>query len=98
MDTPIYFCSSIPGAYDPTTGDYAESVDMEMLKWASVTDSGTETMNLVYGEVKQGSKTVRIQGHYTQPFNHIRIGNKKYRADMSRPLRRLHVFVVSEVQ
>mgnify|MGYP000662402319 CR=1 FL=1 len=31
---------------------------------ASVTDTGTDTMNLVYGAIKQGSKTVRLQMHY----------------------------------
>nr|DAJ09308.1 MAG TPA: hypothetical protein [Caudoviricetes sp.]DAQ66546.1 MAG TPA: hypothetical protein [Caudoviricetes sp.]DAZ02743.1 MAG TPA: hypothetical protein [Caudoviricetes sp.]DAZ77738.1 MAG TPA: hypothetical protein [Caudoviricetes sp.] len=55
-------------------------------------------MNLVYGSIKQGSKTVRLQMHYKKPFDRIRIGNALYRVDFERKLRTKHVFVVSEVQ
>nr|DAF28441.1 MAG TPA: ASCH domain protein [Caudoviricetes sp.]DAJ14583.1 MAG TPA: ASCH domain protein [Siphoviridae sp. ctdzB12] len=55
-------------------------------------------MNLVYGAIKQGSKTVRLQMHYKKPFDLIRIGNVLYRVDFERKLRTKHVFVVSEVQ
>lgn len=87
-----------PGEYDESTGDYEEDKITEEKKHASVTDTGTDTMNLVYGAIKQGSKTVRLQMHYKKPFDLIRIGNVLYRVDFERKLRTKHVFVVSEVQ
>lgn len=97
-DTPVFFQSITPGEYDANTGNHAAPTVEEVKKYASVTDSGVETLNLVYGEIRQGSKVVRLNGQYNGEFNRIRIGNKVYRVDMSRPLRHKHIFVVSEVQ
>ena len=97
-DTPIFFQTIIQGAYDASTGDYAAPTVEEVKKYASVTDSGVETLNLVYGEIRQGSKVVRLNGQYNGTFDRIRIGRKVYRVDMPRPLRNKHIFVVSEVQ
>ena len=97
-DTEVFFQVITPGEYDESTGDYEEDKITEEKKHASVTDTGTDTMNLVYGAIKQGSKTVRLQMHYKKPFDLIRIGNVLYRVDFERKLRTKHVFVVSEVQ
>lgn len=97
-DTEIFFQAITPGEYDESTGDYKADAVLEEKKRASVTDTGTDTMNLVYGSVKQGSKTVRLQTHYKKPFDRIRIGNALYRVDFERKLRTKHVFVVSEVK
>lgn len=98
-DTPIYFQSvKEKGEYDPETGDYAEDTVTEDEVFASVTDSTTETLKLVYGTIKQGSFTVRLQNIYSKPFDRIRIGKKLYRVDFDRKLRVKHTFVVSEVQ
>ena len=99
FDTPIYFQTvKEKGEYDPETGNYAEDTVTEDEVFASVTNSTTETLNLVYGSIKQGSKTVRLQNHYSKPFDRIRIGEKLYRVDFSRELKLKHIFVVSEVQ
>lgn len=98
FDTPIYFERITPGEYDTSTGNYGEDTTEKELRYAAVTDSTTETMTVVYGAVKQGSLTVRLQNHYTKPFDHIRIGKKAYRVDRERKLRLKHTFVVSEVQ
>jgi hypothetical protein len=98
FDTPIYFQTVKKGEYDPETGNYAEDTVTEDKVFASVTDSRAETLNLVYGSIKQGSKTVRLQNHYSKPFDRIRIGEKLYRVDFSRKLKLKHIFVVSEVQ
>ena len=98
FDTPIYFQRIIAGEYNPNTGDYANDTVIEVLRYASVTNSGAETLNLIYGEIKQGSFTIRIQGQYKEPFDRIRIGEKIYRVDFSRSLRNKQTFVVSEVQ
>lgn len=98
FDTPVFFRRVIPGKYDTTTGDYKPDKIQEERRLASVTNSGTETMQIVYGSIKQGSLTVRLQNHYKEPFDNIRIGDKVYQVDMSRKLPVKHTFVVSEVQ
>lgn len=94
-DKPIFFQSTEPGAYDPLTGDYGDDTISEVKKYASVTDTGTETLRLVYGAIKQGSFTIRLQQPYKKPFDRIRIGEKLYQVDFARKSR---AFVVSEVQ
>ncbi|MGI6168295.1 MAG: hypothetical protein ACOYI4_01075 [Christensenellales bacterium] len=98
-DTPIYFQRIAPGAYDPATGDYADDDVSETKAYASITDTKEETMRLVYGEIKQGSLTVRLQNRYEEPFDYIRIGEtRRYTVDFRRRLRVKDVFFVSEVQ
>lgn len=94
-DTPIFFRKYVAGDYDAASGNYKDDTFTEEQQFASVTDSGVETLNLIYGELKQGSKTIRLQRAYTKPFDRIRIGEKLYRVDFSRKLKN---FVVSEVQ
>lgn len=96
-DTLIYFQTVIAGAYDPETGDYGSDTVTEVPRYAAVMDTRTETMQLVYGEIRQGSLTVHIQNHYTDSFDHIRIGAKRYRVDFRRWLRVKESFVLSEV-
>ena len=98
FDTPIYFQTVKKGEYNPDTGNYAEDTVTEDEVYASVTDSSTETLKLVYGTIKQGCFTIRLQNIYRKPFSYIRIGEKRYKVDFSRKLRLKHIFVVSEVQ
>lgn len=97
-DTPIYFQKVTQGEYDPTTGDYGEDTVDETCVMASVMDTRTETMQVVYGSIKQGSKTIHIQNHYDKSYDSIRIDNKIYRVDYSRALRNKHSFIVHKVQ
>lgn len=97
-DTPIYFRMETPGAYDENSGDYADDTVTEKQVWASVMDTGEETMRLVYGEIRQGSKTVHIQNHYTGIYNRIRIGDSIYAVDAVRRLRFKQTMILSEVQ
>ena len=97
FDTPVFF-QRTKTEFDASTGDYGISVVEEEKRFASVTASSVETLNLVYGELKQGSLTVRLQNHYSKPFDRIRIGEKVYRVDSARPLRIKYTLVVSEVQ
>lgn len=97
FDTLIYFERIRQGEYDASTGNYGEDIEKD-LQYAAVSGSTTETMTVVYGAMKQGSLTVRLQNHYTKPFDQIRIGEKAYRVDRERKLRLKHTFVVSEVQ
>lgn len=97
FDTPVYF-QRIKEWYDPTTGNYTEEITAVAKRYASVSDSGINTLRLVYGEIRQGSKTIRLQTAYDEPFDRIKIGDKLYKADVSRKYRTKHIFVVSEVQ
>lgn len=98
FDTPVYFQTIKAGEYDPTTGNRSEKTITEVERYASVTDTGDDTLNLIYGQIKQGAKTIRLQNHYEQSFDRIRIGKKTYRVDKARRLRVKHIFIVSEVQ
>lgn len=97
-ETPICFQRTIPGAYDPTTGDYADDSVSEVKVFASVMDTKTETMRLIYGEIRQGSLTIQLQNHHDEPFDHIRVGSKRYVVGYRRRLRTKDVYFVSEVQ
>ncbi len=98
FDTPVYFQRIEAGTYDASTGDYREDIITEEMRYASVTETGIETLNIIYGEIRQGVKTVRLQNYYEKPFDRLRIGNKVYRVDRARPLRLKYTLVVSEVQ
>lgn len=97
-DTAVYFQKITPGAYDRKSGDYGEDSIEETKRYASVMDTGENTMTLVYGMLRQGSLTLHLQNHYEDSFDRIRIGQKVYKVDQCRNLRTKQAFVVSEVQ
>lgn len=98
-DTPIFFQKIVPGELNETTHNYSADTVTEDKKWACVTSSGVETLKLVYGGIRQGSRTIRLQRPYNKPFDRIRIGEgetaKLYKVDF---VRYNKAFVVSEVQ
>ena len=97
FDTPVYF-QRIKSEYNASTGNYDKDSPEEEMRLASVTDVGAETLRLIYGELKQGCLTIRLQNAYTKPFDRIRIGENYYKVDRRRKLRTKQTFVVSEVQ
>lgn len=97
-ETPIYFQRAVPGAFNPATGDYDDDSIEEIKAFAAVMDTKQETMRLIYGEIRQGRLTVHLQNQHTEPFDHIRIGSKRYAVDYRRRLRTKDVYFVSEVQ
>ena len=97
-DKPIYFQRFVQGSYNENTGNYEDDSPVEEMVMASVMDTRTETMMQVYGQIRQGSLTCHIQNIYQKPFDHIRIGTKKYKLDYSRRLRTKESFILSEVQ
>ena len=94
-DTPVYF-QHIKSEYDTDTGNTGISILSEDRRNADITDTGTETLQLIYGNIKQGAFTIRLQRPYAAAYDRIRIGDKFYRADRTRLNNR--VFIVSEVQ
>lgn len=97
-DKQVYFQRITPGEYNPNTGNYADDAVEETPRYASVMNTGEDTLRLVYDGPKQGSLTIQLQNHYTEPFDRIRVGEKVYSVDFSRLLRTKHTFVISEVQ
>lgn len=97
-DKPVYFQKVVSGEYDISTGNYGKDMIEETLRYASVMDTGSEMMRLLYGGIRQGSLTIQIQNHYRDSFDRIRVGKISYGADFSRKLRSKQTFVVSEVQ
>lgn len=97
-DKTVYFCRNGDNVYDPVTGNYIEGEPVLTKRSASVMDTTIKTMNLVYGEIREGSLIIQLQNHYTQPFDRILYCGKKYRVDARRILRTKQVFIVSEEQ
>lgn len=93
-DKPVYFQAISKGVYDISTGNYEKSTVTEVMKRAAVTDSSTETMMTLYGGMKKGALTIRVQRPYAENFDRVRVGNKVYNVDRSRWNR---IFMVSEV-
>lgn len=46
--TQVFFQKRVPGAYDSDTGNYEEDKIQETLKYASVMDTQTKMLKLVY--------------------------------------------------
>lgn len=96
-DTMIYFRKTVQqGAYNPETGDYADSTGEEVGRLAAVSAASIETMRAVFGEVREGALTVHLLNHYTGAFDRIRIGSDLYRAAYRYPLRRIDVYVLEK--
>lgn len=99
FDTPIWFVREGEETYNPSTGDYDAAGDPQKdLELACVNDTKTDTMILIYGKIRQGSLTVRIQGEHSDPFDYMEINGKKYSVDQTRKLRTKTTYFVSEVQ
>ena len=65
--------------------------------YADVTDTSTDTKQILYGDIKRNSKVIRLQQHYMKTYNRIRIDEKQYIVDFERKLRTKQILVVSEV-
>lgn len=106
-DTQIYFITDgertlITDRDDPDYGGYTKETPVEAGMLADVTDTKTETQQLVYGRLREGSVTVRLNRQYLEPFDHIRIvdrvtgSSKLYDVDACRHLRHRSVFICHE--
>lgn len=107
-DTQIYFVTDeektlVVNPEADNYGDYEVGEPAEVRRYADVTDTQTKTQQLVYGALREGSKTVRLNGQYREPFDHIRIvdrdtgGSALYDVDAKRILRRRSTFICHEV-
>ena len=97
-DTPIYFEKISPGAYDETVGDYGAPVVVSTKRLASVVNTSDKQMHLIYGGIREGSKTISLLNAYGEVFDRIRVGSKLYTVDRRISLRTKQAFVCSEIQ
>ncbi|MCD8208549.1 MAG: hypothetical protein LUD72_11470 [Bacteroidales bacterium] len=97
-DTPVYFQTITAGEYDAETGNYGEDVVEETKKWANRTDSKTDALTIQYADIKEGNIIIRLQNHYSAPFDRVRIGTRVYKPVSVRGLRSKDTFVLAEVQ
>ena len=97
-DTPIYFEKLSPGVYDETVGDYGDPVVVSTRRLASVVNTSDKQMRLIYGGIREGSKTSSLLNAYGEVFDRIRVGTKLYTVDRRISLRTKQAFVCSEIQ
>lgn len=97
-DTPIYFEKLSPGVYDETVGDYGDPVVVSTKRLASVVNTSEKQMHLIYGGIREGSKTISLLNAYGEVFDRIRVGTKLYTVDRRISLRTKQAFVCSEIQ
>ena len=97
-DTPIYFEKLSPGVYDETVGDYGAPVVVSTKRLASVVNTSDKQMRLIYGGIRDGSKTISLLNAYGEVFDRIRVGSKLYTVDRRISLRTKQAFVCSEIQ
>ena len=95
-DKQIFFVKEGEEVYDYETGDYVTTEPIKHEAWANVSDTGTERMRLIYGNLKQGAITVRIVGKYDKEFDYIEVEGKKYNVDAFRTFRNDQTFNLSE--
>lgn len=97
-DTPIYFQNVKQGEYDVNTGNYGVEIIEEVKRYASVQNTSMQTLNIVYGDIRQESKTISLQTPYYDTFDRIRIGIRLYKVDSMNSHLTKQSFIVSEVQ
>lgn len=97
-DRKIELIRADPGTFNPLTGNYEGGSETRTPLFASIMDTRAETVQLVYGSLKQGSLTIQLQNHIRIPFDWIDVDGRRYKADFRRKLRTKETLVVSEVQ
>ena len=95
-DKKIYFVKQGEDVYDYDTGNYVTGEPIKHEAWANVSDMGTQRQTLVFGALKQGALTIRIQNKYEQPFDYIEVGGQPYNVASTRTFRHDQAFEVSE--
>jgi hypothetical protein len=99
-DRKVWFVNESESVYDEATGDYTDPVVERIFRLANITTTGEQSMVMLYGKIRQGAYTVRVQNGLEAPYQHIEvdsIGNK-YLVDSKKQLRNDLVLKVSESQ
>lgn len=89
----VYFIKE-ESIYNQNNGRYITKEIPIAERWADVTDTGTEAMNLLYGRILQGAKTVRIKTKVLDEFNYIVIDKQRYLVETIKTFRQEQVIYV----
>lgn len=81
--------------FDPITGEYIIADGVSLHVWANVSDTGEQTQTALYGNLKTGAYTIRVQER-PHEFEYMLIDGEKYGVDRVKKFRRDTVFFVSE--
>lgn len=95
-DVPVVFITEGEEVFDPTTGDYITTPGIRVQRWASVSDTGEERQNLLYGGIKQSALTVRLQDRPPK-FDRLEIGGIPYGVTLRKNFRRETVLYVNSL-
>lgn len=96
-DKKIIFVVENGGGYDPEIGEHVEPIVHQTVKMANITDLGTERSKVLFGDIKQGAKVVRLMRPYLKNWDHAFINDVKYKIVTSRELRLKNTFIIQEV-
>ncbi len=102
-DTKVTFVIEKDEYYDHVLGEYVDGTKEETKLRANVTDLGTDRSKVLFGDIKQGAKVVRLLRPYTKKWDYVLIYNKltketqKFEIVTERNLRLKNTFIVQEV-
>lgn len=82
--------------YNPKTGEYESQIEEESL-YVNVTDVGAQTSALVIGNLEEGAKVLRTMHPYNRPFEHVLLGNRKYKLIKRVELKERTSLIVGEI-
>lgn len=94
-DTPMYIQTFIPGKYNESTGNYDGDKVSENKVMASVMDLEDETVQLLFGKLRDDCLVAHTQRYLV--FSRVRIGAKTYEVIKRRKLRRKGAYYLQEV-
>ena len=89
----VYFIKE-ESVYNQDNGRYITKEIPIAERWADVTDTGTEAMNLLYGKILQGAKTIRIKTKVLDEFNYIVLDKQRYLVETIKTFRQEQVMYV----
>ncbi|HIB1900877.1 TPA: hypothetical protein ACWWDF_003191, partial [Enterococcus faecium] len=75
-DTEVIFVIEKGGYYDPELGEHVNPTLEETIKLVNVTDLGTDRSKVLFGDIEQGAKVIRLLRPYTKEWDYILIFNK----------------------
>lgn len=84
--------------YNKATGDYEEQVTAEHTEYASIVDTDFQTMQIVYGALKQGSITMHLQNKVAYDYNRIVCNGIAYKVDQIINQRTKQAYILSQCQ
>ena len=79
-------------------GDYEEQVLNEHTEYASIVNTDFQTMQIVYGGIKQGSITMHLLNKVESEFNRIEFEGKAYMVDQVINQRTKQAYILSQWQ